>query len=119
MKNTRIILLVAGMGLMALAAQACGDDETSSGSGTTTNPTSSSSGATSSSTSGMPSSSSAGGAGGAGGTGGAGGAGGSGGSGLPAPPRLGAQIDRFGRPAINTATNHTFDVDMAKKDAAK
>ncbi len=27
----------------------------------------------------------------------------------PAPPTLGAQIDRMGRPAINTALNHTFD----------
>jgi hypothetical protein len=38
----------------------------------------------------------------------------------PVPPKLGAQIDRFGRPAINTALNHTFDVDPAKgmgKDA--
>jgi hypothetical protein len=38
----------------------------------------------------------------------------------PTPPKLGAQIDRFGRPAINTALNHTFDVDPAKgmgKDA--
>jgi hypothetical protein len=38
----------------------------------------------------------------------------------PSPPKLGTQIDRFGRPAINTALNHTFDVDPAKgmgKDA--
>jgi hypothetical protein len=27
----------------------------------------------------------------------------------PAPPTLGVQIDRMGRPAINTALNHTFD----------
>jgi len=27
----------------------------------------------------------------------------------PAPPSLGAQIDRMGRPAINTALNHVFD----------
>ncbi len=27
----------------------------------------------------------------------------------PSPPTLGAQIDRMGRPAINTALNHTFD----------
>ena len=37
----------------------------------------------------------------------------------PPPPSLGAQIDRFGRPAINTATNHTFDVDPVTKNAAK
>jgi hypothetical protein len=29
--------------------------------------------------------------------------------GPPPPPTLGAQIDRFGRPAINTALNHSFD----------
>jgi hypothetical protein len=28
---------------------------------------------------------------------------------LPTPPTLGTQIDRMGRPAINTALNHTFD----------
>jgi len=27
----------------------------------------------------------------------------------PAPPALGAQIDRLGRPAVNTALNHVFD----------
>jgi len=37
----------------------------------------------------------------------------------PPPPALGAQIDRMGRPAINTATNHTFDTTMATKNAAK
>jgi hypothetical protein len=39
--------------------------------------------------------------------------------GNPAPPALGAQIDRMGRPAINTATNHAFDADEATKGAAK
>lgn len=34
-------------------------------------------------------------------------------------PSLGAQIDRMGRPAINTALNATFESDAAKKDAAK
>lgn len=37
----------------------------------------------------------------------------------PAPPTLGAQIDRMGRPAINTALNHTFDTIPAVHDAAK
>jgi hypothetical protein len=37
----------------------------------------------------------------------------------PAPPTLGAQVDRFGRPAINTALNHTFDTDAMAKDLAK
>lgn len=44
---------------------------------------------------------------------------GTGGTMIPAPPALGVQIDRFGRPAINTATNHTFDLDMAAKNTAK
>jgi hypothetical protein len=76
-----------------------------------------------------------GGAGGHGGAAGAGGAGGTGGadsgatdgaitdgavdSGFPAPPALGAQIDRMGRAAVNTALNHTFDTDMTAKNAAK
>ncbi len=37
----------------------------------------------------------------------------------PAPPTLGAQIDRLGRPAVNTALNHTFDLNSAAKGAAK
>ncbi len=37
----------------------------------------------------------------------------------PAPPTLGAQIDRMGRPAINTALNHTFDTNDTSKGAAK
>lgn len=37
----------------------------------------------------------------------------------PPPPAIGMQIDRFGRPAINTALNHTFDSDSAAKGAAK
>ena len=57
----------------------------------------------------------------AGGAGGSTGTGGSGGSTatIPAPPTLGAQIDRMGRPAINTALNHTFDLDATAKDNAK
>jgi hypothetical protein len=43
----------------------------------------------------------------------------SGDAGPPAPPTLGAQIDRMGRPAINTATNHAFDANLTTKDAAK
>lgn len=42
-----------------------------------------------------------------------------GGGGFPAPPAVGTQIDRMGRPAVNTALNHTFDTDQASKDAAK
>lgn len=57
----------------------------------------------------------------AGGSGGSTGTGGTGGSTatIPAPPTLGAQIDRMGRPAINTALNHTFDLDATAKDDAK
>ncbi len=32
---------------------------------------------------------------------------------IPPPPTLGAQIDRFGRPAVNTALNHAFDATAA------
>lgn len=59
---------------------------------------------------------------GAGGTGGtsSGGTGGTGGSSaIPDVPKLGEQVDRFGRPAINTALNHTFDANPEAKDAAK
>lgn len=38
---------------------------------------------------------------------------------IPNPPTLGAEIDRMGRPAINTALNHVFDVDTTTKNAAK
>jgi hypothetical protein len=52
-----------------------------------------------------------------------GGAGGTGGAttdgGFPAPPALGAQIDRMGRPAVTTALIHAFDPDMTAKNAAK
>ncbi len=37
----------------------------------------------------------------------------------PSIPALGTQIDRMGRPAINTALDHAFDPNMAMKDAAK
>lgn len=37
----------------------------------------------------------------------------------PAAPKIGAQIDRMGRPAINTALDHTFDANDTTKQAAK
>jgi hypothetical protein len=37
----------------------------------------------------------------------------------PPAPALGAQIERMGRPAINTALNHTFDGDATATQAAK
>lgn len=40
-------------------------------------------------------------------------------SNCPAAPALGAQIDRMGRPAINTALNHGFEGASAAKEAAK
>ncbi len=39
--------------------------------------------------------------------------------GPPGPPALGAQLDRMGRPAVNTALNHTFDGDADATQAAK
>lgn len=40
-------------------------------------------------------------------------------TGNPAAPTLGAQIDRMGRPAVNTALNHTFDPNDTAADTAK
>lgn len=40
-------------------------------------------------------------------------------AGPPAKPALGAQIERMGRPAINTAANHTFDGDAVATQAGK
>jgi hypothetical protein len=37
----------------------------------------------------------------------------------PAPPALGAQVDRFGRPAVNTALNNTFNGNATAATAAK
>ena len=37
----------------------------------------------------------------------------------PPPPTLGTQIDRMGRPAINTAGNNAFTVDATAKGTAK
>jgi hypothetical protein len=42
-----------------------------------------------------------------------------GGGGFPAAPALGVQIDRLGRPAINTALNHGFDGSATTAGAAK
>jgi hypothetical protein len=45
--------------------------------------------------------------------------GGSGSGGVPPVPQLGTQIDRLGRPAVNTALNHGFDPNPATAGAAK
>jgi hypothetical protein len=37
----------------------------------------------------------------------------------PPPPTLGTQIDRMGRPAINTALDHTFDPNPMSQNIAK
>ncbi|MFN7955807.1 MAG: DUF4331 family protein [bacterium] len=37
----------------------------------------------------------------------------------PPPPTLGAQIDRMARPAVNTALDHTFDLDADRKGMSK
>src|SRR5438132_579907 len=42
-----------------------------------------------------------------------------GGGGPPAAPALGAQIDRMGRPAINTALTDPFNNDKPSQDAHK
>jgi hypothetical protein len=101
----RLAIFVAASWLVASAAviQACGGggEGGSGGSGGTPSSTSSTTGT------------------GGNNTGGTGGTGGGGGPQTPTPPALGDQIDRFGRPAINTALNHTFDTDAAAKDAAK
>ncbi len=38
---------------------------------------------------------------------------------MPPPPTPGSQIDRMGRPAINTALNHVLDTDPTAKGSAK
>lgn len=96
--NSRTILFVITAGLSIAAFAGCDGDGNSTNNG-------GSAGA---------------GNGGSGGTGGAGAAGGTGGAGgQPAVPTLGAQIDRMGRPAINTALNHTFELITETKDAEK
>jgi len=40
-------------------------------------------------------------------------------SNCPPPPTLGAQMDRIGRPAINTALDHTFDTNATNTGNAK
>lgn len=97
----RLFLAFSALSSMVITA-ACGGDDDDGTSTTTTTTTSTSMG----------------GSGGTGGTG-VGGSGGSGGGMAVMVPELGTQIDRLGRPAINTALNHTFDPDMATKDMAK
>jgi hypothetical protein len=51
--------------------------------------------------------------------GGSGSGSGSGSANIPPVPALGTQVDRLGRPAINTALNHGFDPDAASAGSAK
>ncbi len=99
--NRKTILSVGSalvaLGVMSVAGYGCGDDDTASptkDSGTVITPE---------------------------GGGSEGGPGTDSGPNNPAPPALGAQIDRLGRPAINTALTGTFDPNPttrgAKKDA--
>ena len=90
----KIALLLLSAAAVTALAIGCGD-ETSGTTSTSTSTTTSSSGST---------------------TGGGGGEG----PGLgDMPAKYGAQLDRFGRPAINTALNSTFVADDAAKGAAK
>ena len=93
--NTKLYLGFLATSLIAVSAlQGCGSDS-ATGAGGSTSATGTGGDATSSST----------------GTGG--------GTNIPAAPKLGTQIDRFGRPAINTALNHTFAADAAMAGTAK
>jgi hypothetical protein len=107
--NTKLYIGLLASSLLAVAAlQGCGSDTT------TTTSTSSGTGGSSEATT------SASGTGGAASTTSSSSASGTGGGmTTPAPPKLGTQIDRFGRPAINTALNHAFDPVDATKGAAK
>ena len=109
--KTKLYLGLLASSLLAVAAlEGCGSDTSTSSTGTTSasgtgggSTSATGTGGEASTTSGTTSAT---------GTGG--------GAPNPVPPKLGKQIDRFGRPAINTALNHTFDVDPAKgmgKDA--
>jgi len=103
MKRTSTILAFGGTILLGTALiYGCGDDDDVGGTSTSSSSSSTSS-TSSTSSSGASSTSSS--------------------SGAPdagtKPPALGAQIDRFGRPAINTAVNKTFEADAATHDLAQ
>jgi hypothetical protein len=92
MKRTTLFIAISSLAISVAAIQGCGDD-TDTFPATTTE--------------------------GAGGDPGTGGSGGAGGGGVVPPPAIGAQIDRSGRPAINTALNNSFNPDTASANAAK
>jgi hypothetical protein len=117
MKNTTLLALATvSLSLAFGAATGCGSSTngatgtggttsssssstTTSSSSTTTTTSSSSTGSSSSSTGSSTSSTSSG--------------------GNPAPPTIGMQLDRMGRPAINTALNHAFDGNASTAGTAK
>lgn len=101
MMTRKIALACLGTLALGVMITACGDDDETTA--TTTTTSSSSVGGSTSSSGGSTSSS---------------GGGGAGGGEIPAPPVLGAQIDRQGRAAINTAANRTF-TDDPLQDAAQ
>jgi len=102
-------------GILA-AALITGCSDNGNGSTSTSGSSGGSSGASSTSTSGSGSASGSSGSGSA--TGSGSGSGSSGSTTNPAPPALGAQIDRMGRPAINTALTNPFNLD-GNQDADK
>jgi hypothetical protein len=109
MKSSFIALasaLVLSLGVIT----ACGDDDDGGGGTAGKGGTGGGTGATGGT---------GGGQGGSSGGGGTAGGGGTGGGNIPVPPTLGAQIDRMGRPAINTALNKVAVTDDAVKQAGK
>jgi hypothetical protein len=110
MKTTSIFVLVSGLALSLGATTACGSDDDNGGGGGKAG-----TGATGGSSGGSGGSSGGGSGGTAGATGGNGGTGG----GNPTAPALGTQIDRMGRPAINTALNKVLEPDATAKQAGK
>jgi hypothetical protein len=111
MKNTTLFALVAAsLSLAVSASTGCSSSSTgttttgSGGTGTTTTTTTT---GTATATGGSTTTTTT--------TGTGGGDGGT----VPAPPTLGTQIDRIGRPAVNTALNHAFDPTTSTSGPAK
>lgn len=110
MKTRSVAILVSALALSLGATTACGSDDDDGGGGGKAG-----TGATGGSSGGSGGTSGGGSGGTAGATGGNGGTGG----GTPAAPTLGAQMDRMGRPAINTALNKVIETDATAKQAGK
>ena len=98
MKNTTLLTIASSllaMSIIGVAAQGCGDDDsatTKTDAATPVTETSTPDTSTGDTSTG----------------------------GNPPPPAIGTmQIDRMGRPAINTALNHTFDTNATTKNTAK